>query len=104
MPLTILIPHDFMGRPAFGYCGLCETPFYTEKGMRGHLRSGGHAAQVEIERAAQQAKRERLSIFYDPESPGSDPEIAAHLQGPVRRRMMEEGRWTLKPNERAGFS
>jgi hypothetical protein len=103
MPLTLLIPHDFMGRPALGYCGLCEVPFHTEKGMRAHLRSGQHAGQVEIERALQQAKRERLAIFYDPESTGSDPEIAAHLKK-VGQRMLKEGRWEVKKNERAGFS
>jgi ABC-type histidine transport system ATPase subunit len=103
MAVTLLIPHDFMNRPAIGYCGICETPFYTEKGMRAHLRSGGHAAQVEIERAAQQEKRERLAIFYDPESTGSDPEIAEHLKK-VGQRMLKEGRWEVKRNERAGFS
>lgn len=103
MPLTIMVPHDFMGRPAIGYCGLCDVPYYTERGVRAHLRSAGHDAQVAIELAEREAKKKRLAIFYDPEAPGSDPEIEAHLKK-VGQRMLREGRWEVKKNERAGFS
>jgi len=95
----ILIPHDFMGRRPLGYCGICDVPFYSDRDRDRHLRSGVHAAQVEVERQAEQARREGMTWLYE----HPDPEVQQHMEK-VGQRMREEGRWVVKPNERAGFS
>jgi hypothetical protein len=94
--VTVVIPHD-SGRRAIGFCGLCEVPFYSDRDMRGHLSGGAHADALEQARAARELQNRRLAIFNE----HPDPEAEAHLLK-VGRRMLREGRWTVRPNERAG--
>lgn len=94
----ILIPHRFTGPPPTGYCGVCEVPFYGDRDMRRHLRSGAHADQVEVARAAEERRKLRLAAFTTTD----DPEIQAHLKT-VGKRMLAEGRMVVKPHEKAGM-
>lgn len=59
----------------------------------------GTCAQANIEHIKAASMRERMPMF-DPAS--WDPEMDAYMLD-VGRRMREEGRWTVKKSERAGF-
>lgn len=85
-------------RDPIGQCDLCEKPFFSHRDLRAHFATIEHreAAQVEIQAEAE--RRKRLAMIYE----STDPEIERHLLG-VGKKMLAEGRWTVKPSERAGF-
>jgi hypothetical protein len=87
-----------LDRPPVGQCDLCGTPFFGERDTIAHLQTAQHRIAAVAEIAARHRQRERLALFYESE----DPEIEAHMRT-VGRRMRREGRWTVKPSERAGF-
>jgi hypothetical protein len=93
--LQIVIP----GREPIGECYACDTPFFSQADVRRHLASAGHRDRIEAARAEREAQKRRLAVFHEDD----DPEISAHMRE-VGQRMLKEGRWTVKPNERAGFS
>lgn len=94
--LTILVPRGYEDRPTGG-CALCGVPFFRDRDVKQHLASPGHAEMVERAREARGRRDQRLAIMRHP-----DPEVAEHMAG-VGRRMLREGRLTVKPSERAGF-
>jgi hypothetical protein len=55
---------------------------------------------MELIRAEAPSEKSKGTVF-DPA--GRDLEIEAHMRR-VGKRMLKEGRWTVNPNERAGFS
>lgn len=95
--LTVVIQHD-QGRRAIGFCGVCEVPFYSDRDTRAHLRSAAHRDAIDQAMEARRAQQKRLAIFYE----SVDPEVDEHMTK-VGKRMLAEGRMTVKPNERAGF-
>lgn len=89
----------FVCRVTVGPGQTCGKLFY------GHERAAweshmGRCAREHIDQVVAQSPRSRLPIFNDPEL--GDPEIEEHMRG-VGRRMLEEGRWVMRPSERAGF-
>lgn len=78
---------------------ICGKPFFPgeERAWQKHV---GECAARHRDEIDEQSPRTRLPAF-DPER--DDPEIAAHMKK-VGKRMLEEGRWVVKPSERAGFS
>lgn len=96
-PVTVVVPHDW-DRRATGFCGVCEVPFYSDRDMRAHLRSGSHRDAIDEVMRARRQRAEKLAIFNtDP-----DPEVAEHMKR-VGEAMLREGRMVVKKNERAGF-
>lgn len=97
--LTILVPQGYE-RPATGECFLCGEMFAPGDNVVAHMKKcvtdAGHDHRQDHE-----DRKERLAIFYDREA--WDPEVEDHLRK-VGQRMLKEGRWEVKPNERAGFS
>lgn len=86
-------------REPTGQCDLCETPFYSDRDLRAHFATPEHKAAAEAEILEREAEKQRLAfLHHDP-----DPEVTEHLRK-VGERMKAEGRWEVKPNERAGFS
>jgi hypothetical protein len=67
-------------REPIGQCELCSVPFYSTRDAVSHLQTAEHG---------------------DPEF--GDPEIEEHMRK-VGKRMLAEGRWEVKPSEKAGFS
>lgn len=96
-PVSVIVPHDG-DRPATGFCGVCEVPWYSDRDMRAHLRSGAHADAVALSVQAEHARKERLAIFHT----SSDPELESHMAR-VGGRMLKEGRLVVRKSERAGF-
>lgn len=96
--LSIILPRG-VERPATGECYLCGEMFAAGDNVVAHMKKcvadAGHDHRIEHEE-----KKERLAIFSED---AWDPEVAAHLRK-VGERMLAEGRWEVKPNERAGFS
>lgn len=92
-------------RRQIGHCELCEehrgepVPFYTDKDVRTHMVTIAHREAVLAEMGAEAERRKRLAMIYE----SDDPEVEAHLLE-VGKRMRAEGRWVVRPNERAGFS
>jgi hypothetical protein len=86
-------------RDPIGFCGLCETPFYSDRDVRTHMATIQHRESVQAAIEAEQARKKRLALIYE----STDPEVEEHLLK-VGKRMLAEGRWVVKPNERAGFS
>lgn len=85
-------------RDPTGYCGLCDTPFYSDRDLRAHLATIEHREQAEQAVEAERARKARLAFMDD-----VDVEVEEHLRK-VGQRMRREGRWEVKPNEKAGFS
>lgn len=96
-PVSVVVPHDG-DRQATGFCGVCDVPFYSDRDMRAHLRSGSHRDAMALSVQAEHARKERLAIFHT----SADPEVEAHLKV-VGKTMLREGRMVVKPSERAGF-
>jgi hypothetical protein len=86
-------------REPIGACDLCEVPFYSHRDLRAHFQTPGHREQAQAAIEAEQARKKRLALIYE----STDPEVEEHLLK-VGKKMRAEGRWTVKPSERAGFS
>ncbi len=83
-----------------GYCGVCgEILTGGYRASRDHLTACAKQ-HIDSIRAASPQEREKGGPF-DPES--WDPEVEAHLKK-VGEQMLKEGRWTVHPHEKAGFS
>lgn len=97
--LSIWVPRGYEERPPTATCNMCGGAFAGEAELLRHFRTcilnAGHD-----HRAEEYEKRERLAIFQEE---NWDPEVSAHLRK-VGERMLAEGRWEVKPNERAGFA
>jgi hypothetical protein len=95
-------------RRQIGHCELCEehqgepVPFYTDRDVRTHMVTLAHRESVLAEMGAEAERRKRLALIYDPENESTDVEVEEHLRK-VGKRMLAEGRWVVKPNEKAGF-
>jgi len=87
-------------RDPTGGCDLCGTPFYGQRDMVAHLQTTEHRLNVAAAIADRHEVKRALAPFHDPE--WGDPEIEAHMRR-VGQRMLREGRWEVKPSERAGF-
>jgi hypothetical protein len=98
--LTIHVPRGYEERPAVGSCYLCGAEFAEGDNVIAHMRKCVNAAGHDVQQDRID-KVDRLEIFLDPNA--WDPEVEAHLRK-VGERMRAEGRWEVKPNERAGFS
>jgi hypothetical protein len=87
-------------RDPIGSCALCECPFYSDRDLRAHFGTIAHreAAQAAIQ--AEQRRKQRLAFLHDPDL--NDVEVEEHLRK-VGQRMRREGRWEVRPNEKAGF-
>lgn len=104
-PLQILVPRGHETKPIavcrvpVGGGRTCGTEFWPgqEAAFERHVRAcvRKHEAEIHAE-----SPRTRMPIFR-PEA--WDPELTAHMKR-VGDRMLEEGRMTVKKNERAGFS
>jgi hypothetical protein len=86
-------------RDPIGQCDLCGTPFFSHRDLRAHFATPEHRDAVEAEIAERRAQQKRLAFLHE----SDDPEVEAHLRE-VGKRMRAEGRWEVKPSERAGFS
>lgn len=86
-------------REPVGRCYLCHVDLYSDRDVRLHMASGEHRDAIEDARAEREAEKRRLALFHE----HPDPEVEAHMLR-VGERMRREGRWEVKPNERAGFS
>lgn len=88
-------------REETGRCDLCDVPFYSTRDAVAHLQTIEHADAVGRARAEREQQKAMLPFIHDPEF--GDPEIEAHMRR-VGQRMRREGRWTVNPSEKAGFS
>lgn len=86
-------------RDPIGTCELCGVPFYDHRDLVAHLGTIEHREAADDMVRAEAERKQRLAMIYEDD----DPEITAHMQK-VGERMLAEGRWTVKPNEKAGFS
>ena len=86
-------------RDPIGGCELCGVPFYDHRDTVAHLQTIEHREAAEDMARYEAERKARLAMIYE----HPDPEVQAHMEK-VGKRMLEEGRWTVKPNERAGFS
>jgi hypothetical protein len=96
--LTIMVPRGYE-EPPKATCFLCGSDFTSDTALIRHAKTcvndAGHDHRMEREE-----KNARLEIFSEE---AWDPEVSAHLRK-VGQQMLKEGRWEVKPNERAGFS
>jgi hypothetical protein len=85
-------------RVAVGDGQVCGKLFYAgeESAFERHV---GRCAREHIAEIVQGSPRSRIPVL-DPKT--WDPEVEDHMRA-VGRRMLEEGRMTVKPSERAGF-
>jgi hypothetical protein len=88
-------------REPIGQCELCSVPFYSTRDAVSHLQTAEHGDNVEWAREAREHQKRMLAVVHDPEF--GDPEIEEHMRK-VGKRMLAEGRWEVKPSEKAGFS
>jgi hypothetical protein len=86
-------------RDPIGECELCGVPFYSERDTVAHLGTIEHREAAADMVKAEAERKQRLAMIYEHE----DPEIQAHMEK-VGKRMLAEGRWVVKPSEKAGFS
>lgn len=91
---ALIIPRD-----QIGFCDICGVPFFSDRDARVHMGTPGHAEAVQAELTAERRRRDRLAFLHE----DLDPEVTEHMRK-VGKRMLEEGRMVVKPNERAGFS
>src|SRR4051812_20712170 len=82
-----------------GVCAVCEVPFYGQRDMQNHFGHPRHEEAVQGRLEEERRRKARLAFMHE----DPDPEVTKHLEG-VGKRMLREGRWVVKPNERAGFS
>jgi hypothetical protein len=88
-------------RDQIGRCYICHVPFYSQRDMAAHMATPEHKDAVDAAQAEREEQKRRLALFHDDEQ--ADTEVEAHLKK-VGERMKAEGRWEVKPSERAGFS
>lgn len=86
-------------REPIGACHLCEVPFFDHRDLRAHFATVEHREAAQAAITAEQDRKKRLAMIYE----SDDPEIERHLLD-VGKKMLAEGRWEVKPNEKAGFS
>jgi hypothetical protein len=97
--LTIHVPRGYEARK-IGDCYLCGAEFAEGDNVVAHMKACVSAAGHDV-RQEREDKKERMAPFMDPNY--WDPELESHMKK-VGERMKREGRWTVNPNERAGFS
>ena len=96
----LIVPPAYAdSRPAFR-CNVCGSEFPNEQRhvYERHVGDCARAHEAEIQ-AMRPSVRNRSGPF-DPET--WDPEVEAHMQK-VGQQMLREGRFEVKPSERAGF-
>ncbi len=101
--LTIYVPGRHADRPACDWVcrvpkadgTMCGAEFDSEVSLVRHLRECVSRHEDVIQTSS---LRKRVPALDD-----WDPEIRSHMRT-VGKRMLKEGRWTVKPSERAGFS
>jgi hypothetical protein len=100
--LSILVPRGYEDNDdrQRGECFLCGALFAAGDDVVAHMKKCVHAAGHDV-RQERAEKVDRLEIFLDPNA--FDPEVDEHMRK-VGERMRAEGRWEVKPSERAGFS
>jgi len=103
----LILPGDPAPAPRIGMCTVpgCDrdgTPFYAgqEQEWQRHVGWCSKRNRDKILEVIQEHK-DRLPIFRDDTL--WDPEVKEHMRK-VGARMLDEGRLTVKPSERAGFS
>lgn len=102
--LTIYVPRGYESSEAApALIGHCLVPGCGAKFYRGEVlewqRHVGWCAKKHDDEIRQASLEARMPVF-DPEN--WDPEVERHMRR-VGQRMLAEGRWTVKPSERAGF-
>lgn len=85
-----------LGRPVWK-CHMCGEERGSQRDLEQHVGPCARSMMGEIHAALEVRRR---SIFS---SESWDPEVAAHMRE-VGKRMKAEGRMTVHPHERAGFS
>jgi hypothetical protein len=94
--LQIIVPRGHA--EVVGQCSLCELVFYDQAEARRHFeRNARKHAELANEMRTERLE-ERMPVFDE-----WDPEVAEHMRK-VGKRMLEERRLEVKPNEKAGFS
>ena len=86
---------DWVCRVPTGTHSVCGTRFDSEGAMMRHVKRCVAENATAIHEAPLLARVPGLAP--------ADPEIEAHMRQ-VAKRMLAEGRWEVKPSERAGFS
>lgn len=107
--LTILVPrgHEEAPPAIFGHCWVClavlgkETIFHAGEEQAWERHVGECARKHLDEIRALAPSHVDAGGPFDPNN--WDPEVDEHMRG-VGRRMLKEGRWEVKPHERAGLS
>lgn len=109
---TILMPGEREGRSPMLYvpkgyeqgevapiggCYVCGTPFFPGDDHVAHFKRCVKENEADLR---EQSIKKRMPMF---DGDTWDPEIESHMKK-VGERMLAEGRWEVKPNERAGFS
>lgn len=99
--LQILVPPSLAAQVVV--VGKCEVP-----GCGAIFRKGEEEAWQRHVGPCARAHMDRLRAVMDRAGAGPlgedfDPEVTKHMRG-VGERMLREGRMTVNPNERAGFS
>lgn len=96
--LTIHVPKGYEERKGtrIGVCHVCGALFFKGETVAWQ-KHVGKCARANIDRLRAQSLRARAPIF---DENNWDPEVAAHLKK-VGKRMLEEGRLEMRPNERA---
>ena len=99
---TLMVPHGYDDGPLVGKCTVpgCGQVFYAgqEDEWQKHVGWCARKNRDVIEEMI--AARKKQMAVFQPET--WDPEIREHMDK-VGKRMIAEGRLTVKPNERAGF-
>ena len=101
--LTILVPRGYEDGQVVivGRCHVCGAEFGEGEEQRWQKHVGDCArAHIDEIRAMAPSEKNRGGPF-DPNN--WDPEVDAHMLE-VGEQMRREGRWEVKPHERAGFS
>jgi len=102
--LTIYVPGKYADTPGTRFVcrvptgprSVCGAEFTSHASLMRHLRNECVSRHEQEIRTL--SLKQRMPMFQS-----WDPEVDAHMKK-VRDRMLKEGRWHVKPNERAGFS
>jgi hypothetical protein len=87
-----------LSREPTGWCDLCGVPVYSTRDLIAHFQTANHRLAYATALADRHDVKTRLRLFHEPQ----DPEIEEHMKR-VGKRMLQEGRWTVHPSEKAGF-
>ena len=102
--LTIYVPGRYADTPGVRFVcrvptgprSICGAEFRSHESLVRHLRNECVSRhEEEIHTSSLRARMPVLESW--------DPEVDAHMKR-VGERMRREGRWTVRPSERAGFS